>query len=44
VPTGAAFSQARRLLGEQVMKKTFELDAAVADADLGLVNKLDHPS
>ena len=36
VPTGAAFSQARRLLGEQVMKKTFELDAAVADADLGI--------
>src|SRR5436309_11561634 len=28
VPTGAAFSQARRLLGEQVMKKIFELDAA----------------
>ena len=26
----------RRLLGEQVMKKTFELDAAVADADLGI--------
>ncbi len=36
VPTGAAFSQARRLLGEQVMKKTFELDAVVADADLGI--------
>ena len=36
VPAGAAFSQARRLLGEQVMKKTFELDAAVADADLGI--------
>ena len=32
----AAFSQARRLLGEQVMKKIFELDAAVADADLGI--------
>src|SRR5947207_765396 len=36
VPTGAAFSQARRLLGEQVMKKIFELDAAAADADLGI--------
>ena len=36
VPTGAAFSQARRLLGEQVMKKAFELDAAAADADLGI--------
>ena len=35
VPTGAAFSQARKLLGEQVMKKIFELDAAVPDADLG---------
>src|SRR5436305_9165157 len=36
VPTGAAFSQARRLLGEQVMKKIFELGAAAADADLGI--------
>src|SRR5438128_5036809 len=36
VPTGAAFSQARRLLGEQVMKKIFELDAAAAGADLGI--------
>jgi len=35
VPTGAAFSQARKLLGEQVMKKIFELDGAVPDADLG---------
>jgi Transposase DDE domain/Insertion element 4 transposase N-terminal len=35
VPTGAAFSQARKLLGEQVMKRIFELDAAVPDADLG---------
>ena len=35
-PTGAAFSQARKLLGEQVMKRLFELDAAVADADLGI--------
>jgi hypothetical protein len=36
VPTGAAFSQARKLLGEQVMKKLFELDAAVPDAGLGI--------
>src|SRR6266567_1282210 len=36
VPTGAAFSQARKLLGEQVMRKIFELDAAVADAGLGI--------
>ena len=36
VPTGAAFSQARRLLGEQVMKKIFEPGAAAADADLGI--------
>ena len=36
VPTGAAFSQARKLLGEQVMKRLFELDAAVPDADLGI--------
>jgi len=35
-PTGAAFSQARKLLGEQVMKRLFELDAAVPDADLGI--------
>lgn len=34
-PTGPALSQARRLLGEQAMKRIFELDAAVADADLG---------
>src|SRR6266446_10225670 len=27
IPTGPAFSQARKLLGEQVMKKAFELDA-----------------
>ena len=33
IPSGSAFSQARRLLGEQVMKRLFELDAAVADAD-----------
>jgi hypothetical protein len=36
VPSGSAFSQARRLLGEQVMKRVFELDAAVTDADLGI--------
>jgi hypothetical protein len=35
VPSGSAFSQARKLLGEQAMKRIFELDAAVADADLG---------
>jgi len=36
VPSGSAFSQARKLLGEQVMKRVFELDAAVPDADLGI--------
>ena len=35
-PTGPAFSQARKLPGEQVMQRIFELDAAVADADLGI--------
>ena len=35
-PTGPAFSQARKLLGEQVMKRIFELDAAVPDAELGI--------
>jgi hypothetical protein len=35
-PTGPALSQARKLLGEQAMKRIFELDAAVADADLGI--------
>jgi hypothetical protein len=35
-PTGPAFSQARKLLGEQVMQRLFELDAAAADADLGI--------
>src|SRR5207302_8726656 len=29
-PTGPAFSQARKLLGEQVMQRIFERDAAVA--------------
>jgi hypothetical protein len=35
-PTGPALPQARKLLGEQVMKRIFELDAAVPDADLGI--------
>jgi Insertion element 4 transposase N-terminal/Transposase DDE domain len=36
VPSGPAFSKARRLLGEQVMKRLFELDAARGDAELGI--------
>ncbi|MDQ2873461.1 MAG: IS4 family transposase [Actinomycetota bacterium] len=36
VPSGSAFSQARKLLGEQAVKKIFELDAAVPDAGLGI--------
>ena len=36
VPSGPAFSKARALLGEQVMKRLFELDAARGDADLGI--------
>ena len=36
VPAGSAFSQARRLLGEQAMRRIFELDAAVPDAELGI--------
>ncbi len=36
VPTGPAFSKARELLGEQVMKRLFELDAARGDAGLGI--------
>jgi len=32
----SAFSQARRLLGEQAMRRIFELDAAVSDASLGI--------
>src|SRR6266536_1948246 len=36
IPSGSAFSQARKLLGEQVMQRLFELDAAVADADPGI--------
>ena len=35
IPSGSAFSQARKLLGEQVMQRLFELDAAVADPDPG---------
>jgi Insertion element 4 transposase N-terminal len=35
-PTGPAFSQARKLLGEQVMNRIFELDAAVPDAEPGI--------
>ena len=36
IPSGSAFSQARKLLGEQVMQRLFELGADVADADLGI--------
>jgi hypothetical protein len=36
VPVGSAFSQARKLLGEQAMRKIFELDAERADAGLGV--------
>ena len=36
VPAGSAFSQARKLLGEQAMRKIFELDAERPDADLGV--------
>ena len=35
-PAGSAFSQARKLLGEQVMKRTFELDAERPDGELGI--------
>ena len=35
-PTGPALSKARALLGEQVMKRAFELDAARSDAGLGI--------
>src|SRR6516225_3455861 len=34
-PSGPALSKARVLLGEQVMRRIFEIDAARADADLG---------
>jgi Insertion element 4 transposase N-terminal len=36
VPSGPAFSKARTLLGEHVMRRLFELDAARSDADLGI--------
>jgi hypothetical protein len=36
IPSGSAFFRARKLLGEQVMQRLLELDAAVADADLGI--------
>lgn len=36
VPTGSAFSQARKLLGEQVLRRVFEIDAETSDADLGV--------
>ena len=36
VPTGPALSKARALLGEQVMRRAFELDAARADVELGI--------
>jgi len=36
VPTGPALSKARALLGEQVMRRVFELDAARADVELGI--------
>jgi Transposase DDE domain/Insertion element 4 transposase N-terminal len=35
-PSGPALSKARVLLGEQVMRRVFELDAARSDVELGL--------
>ena len=35
-PSGPALSRARALLGEQVMRRVFELDAARTDLDLGI--------
>jgi hypothetical protein len=35
-PSGPALSKARVLLGEQVMRTVFELDAARSDAALGI--------
>ena len=35
-PSGPALSKARALLGEQVMRRIFELDAARADTELGI--------
>ncbi|HEY6791666.1 MAG TPA: transposase domain-containing protein [Trebonia sp.] len=36
VPAASAFSQARKLLGEQAMRRIFELDAERVDAELGI--------
>ena len=36
IPSGSAFSQARKLLGDLAMRKVFEMDAARGDAELGL--------
>ena len=36
VPSGPALSKARALLGEQVMQRAFELDAARTDVELGI--------
>lgn len=36
VPSGPAFSKARSLLGEQVMKRLFDIDAARSDAGPGI--------
>jgi len=36
VPSGPAFSKARTLLSEHVMRRLFELDAARSDADPGI--------
>ena len=35
-PSGPALSKARVLLGEQVMRRIFEIDAARSDAELGI--------
>jgi hypothetical protein len=35
-PSGPALSKARVLLGEQVMRRVFEIDAARSDAELGI--------
>ncbi len=35
-PSGPALSKARVLLGEQVMRRIFGIDAARSDADLGI--------
>ena len=35
-PSGAALSKARALLGEQVMRRVFEIDAARTDLELGI--------